>query len=924
MNGELGVFQVPVWRSLKVKAMVAKVRISMITRAFAVLVGLLAVPLPSFCQQPQALDLATRAQYQRAIEEVYWQHRIWPAENPGAKPALGSVISADQVQARAEDAQRLSNALAKCWNTRITGEQLQAEIVRMAKNTKQPEVLSELFAALNNDSRLIAEMLARPALAERLARGFYEADSRFQSKTQPFDRWWSTVRSQFAAPSGEPSFAYVIPALEVAPAGGDSWSPTFALPDGSDNMSVVWTGSEMIVWGGSITARFNGGSRYNPATDTWHPTNASSAPDGKAQHTAIWTGTEMIVWGGCDHGRSEHSCQSNLGGRYNPVTDSWVPTAFADAPKARISHSAVWTGTEMVVWGGCAFINDACRASQVGTGGGRYRPSTDSWTPTNTANAPDARYTHTAVWTGNRMIVWGGWNDSSAVSTGGVYNTATDTWTATAAVPASLARFFHSAVWSGKEMIIWGGTNGTATFNNGARYSPGLNRWKVVPVAGAPSARSSHAAVWTGTEMIVWGGVNGFAVTNTGGRFNPATNSWKATNTANAPVGRSGKPASVWTGNLMIVWGGFNRTGGRYDPASDSWTPTNAKEAAVGRQNHTAVWTGAEMIVWGGSSGVFLGDNSGGRYNLATDSWLPTSATGAPTGRNFHTAVWTGTEMIIWGGAVGNTAFRTGARYNPVTNSWQKTNVTGAPEARTAHAAIWTGTEMIVFGGSGQIHTWLNTGARYKPSTDSWTATSVVNAPSARELPTVVWTGSEMIAWGGGGATFDTNTGGRYNPATDKWTATSMVNPPSARDWSASVWTGSKMLIWGGQTYDGTYAYHNDGALYDPANDSWTPTSMAGAPSTRAWFGYVWTGSEFIAWGGGCSISPEAGCPGQSFTGGHYNPATNTWTAITTISAPAARSMFPAVWTGSRMIVWGGVQSTGFLTGSGGVYTPGP
>jgi hypothetical protein len=181
-----------------------------------------------------------------------------------------------------------------------------------------------------------------------------------------------------------------------------------------------------------------------------------------------------------------------------------------------------------------------------------------------------------------------------------------------------------------------------------------------------------------------------------------------------------------------------------------------------------------------------------------------------------------------------------------------------------------------------------------------------------------------MIAWGGGGATYDTNTGGRYNPSTDKWTATSLVNAPSARDWSASLWTGSKMLIWGGQAYNGTYAYHNDGALYDPQNDAWTPTSSAGAPSTRAWFGYVWTGSEFIAWGGGCSISPQNGCPGQSFTGGRYNPATNTWTATTNASAPASRSMFPAVWTGSQMIVWGGMQATSYLTGSGGVYTPGP
>jgi N-acetylneuraminic acid mutarotase len=373
----------------------------------------------------------------------------------------------------------------------------------------------------------------------------------------------------------------------------------------------------------------------------------------------------------------------------------------------------------------------------------------------------------------------------------------------------------------------------------------------------------------------------------------------------------------------MIVWGGQDKTGGRYDPISDSWTPTDAVLATGGRDSHSAVWTGTEMIVWGGSSALHLGDNSGGRYNLALDTWLPTSSLGAPTGRNFHTAVWTGTEMIIWGGADGNIGFKTGGRYNPVTDSWTKTSVTGAPEARTAHAAIWTGTEMIVFGGSGMIHTWLNTGGRYNPASNSWTTTSAAGAPSARELPSVVWSGSEMIVWGGAGAMFDTATGGRYNPATDSWKPTSTTNAPPARNWAAAAWTGSKMLVWGGQTYNGDYISRQDGGLYDPATNKWTTTSLNGAPTGRGWFGYVWTGSDLIVWSG-CGTEGTF-CTGATVTGGRYSPTTDLWAPINTASAPAARHQFPAVWTGSQMIVWGGADWTGFfLPTTGGVYTPAP
>jgi N-acetylneuraminic acid mutarotase len=135
-----------------------------------------------------------------------------------------------------------------------------------------------------------------------------------------------------------------------------------------------------------------------------------------------------------------------------------------------------------------------------------------------------------------------------------------------------------------------------------------------------------------------------------------------------------------------------------------------------------------------------------------------------------------------------------------------------------------------------------------------------------------------MIIWGGGGPTFDTNTGGRYNPATNTWTATSTTNAPSARNWSSYVWTGSKMLIWGGQTYDGSYTYHNDGGQYDPSTNSWTKTTLAGAPSPRGWFGYVWTGSDLIVWSG-CGANGGF-CSGSVVTGGRYNPSSDLWTPV--------------------------------------------
>ena len=114
------------------------------------------------------LTFADRVAYQRAIEEVYWRHRIWPKERPDPKPSLDAVMSQAQLQKKVEDYLRKSQALEDYWQRPITAEQLQAEMDRMAKHTQQPEVLRELFEALGNDPFVIAECLARPVLAERL------------------------------------------------------------------------------------------------------------------------------------------------------------------------------------------------------------------------------------------------------------------------------------------------------------------------------------------------------------------------------------------------------------------------------------------------------------------------------------------------------------------------------------------------------------------------------------------------------------------------------------------------------------------------------------------------------------------------------------------------------------------------------------
>jgi len=294
--------------------------------------------------------------------------------------------------------------------------------------------------------------------------------------------------------------------------------------------------------------------------------SVKNAPTARSLHTAIWTGRELIIWGGWN----DNMENLNTGARYDPLADTWRPVKTAGAPKPRSVHAAVWTGKEMLVWGGSGFgeeLND----------GGRYDPATDTWKPMSLVGAPHARTWFTAVWTGQEMIVWGGsyivcsdWLncESRYPADLGRYNPCTDTWKTATISAAPTPRADCTALWDGKEMLVWGGHNGSRgenLLNSGGRFDPVLGRWTAMSTKHAPAPRYEHVSLWTGREMLIWGG-NHYG--NTGGRYRPGTDTWLVAATNRAPAAAYGGDA-VWTGEGMLV---FNeKLFGYYQPGLYAW-----------------------------------------------------------------------------------------------------------------------------------------------------------------------------------------------------------------------------------------------------------------------------------------------------------------------------------------------------------------
>ena len=186
---------------------------------------------------------------------------------------------------------RLFAQLTSAW--RITGNgrllpiSLQAEMERMAQHTQQPEILRELFDALGNDPFVIAECLARPALADRLLSDRSAIGRRIEGAPAQRAEAELLARATVTAPEDEPLESWATRADNELPTTMATSSGEYTLPNISHIAACI--------------------------DNSWTAASTTNAPAGRLDHTAVWTGNEMIVWGGYSGNQSFHN-----GARYNP------------------------------------------------------------------------------------------------------------------------------------------------------------------------------------------------------------------------------------------------------------------------------------------------------------------------------------------------------------------------------------------------------------------------------------------------------------------------------------------------------------------------------------------------------------------------------------------------------------------------------
>lgn len=191
----------------------------------------------------------------------------------------------------------------------------------------------------------------------------------------------------------------------------------------------------------------------------------------------MWTGAEVLVWGGDD---GSGSGMRFSGALFNPVTDSW--RSIAPSPIRSSPVSAVWAENQAV------FANGEMVAI--------YEPATNRWTTG--ATGMRAKNAPLLVYTGTTVLGWYFEGDQGAVgfridpTSGALDATPLPT-------PPRAVGYDATSLWTDREWMIFPAGDSRV----GMAFDPATNRWRELPAAPIEFVR--RLIVWTGTELIAYG-----------------------------------------------------------------------------------------------------------------------------------------------------------------------------------------------------------------------------------------------------------------------------------------------------------------------------------------------------------------------------------------------------------------------------------
>lgn len=243
----------------------------------------------------------------------------------------------------------------------------------------------------------------------------------------------------------------------------------------------------------------------------WSATSPTNTPTGTSFGWLVDIGGRLFAWNAVRRlGGSSDLAKS--AGIYDLDQNVWRPINLSGSIPIMSFNQPVWTGSKVLIWGG---LNTD--SGQVTNEFQAYFPAEDRWQRLSGLNAPAVRRGAHCIWTGSKFIILGGFDPSSGARffDGGLYDPVSDSWSTIPAstLPAYAERYY--AFFSGGELLF---------VNTGvqlARFAIDSMSWGGVEAVAQPQFDAS--VVVHGDKIWIWGGILG---SNPLGTKIPSNSGW--------------------------------------------------------------------------------------------------------------------------------------------------------------------------------------------------------------------------------------------------------------------------------------------------------------------------------------------------------------------------------------------------------------
>lgn len=322
------------------------------------------------------------------------------------------------------------------------------------------------------------------------------------------------------------------------------------------------------------------------------------------------------------------------------------------------------------------------------------------------------------VWTGTEMLLWGGTTNDQPSVDGAAYDPAHRRWRTLPPAPAA-ARGNWTGIWTGDSLILWGVTvTGQDTTPTGARYTPATDSWQMLPDPPI-GVSSASTTVWTGSGMIALAVPTGDRPQSVAAaRYDPTRNRWDSLPSVPLPAGHPVQfLQAVAAAGVVYLWSRWQSIQAGFQTAGTdgltlqgtTWHPITLTGSEI--DGNLPIWTGTSLVQ--PASRVWSGINAGpdpahltGRLIDLADKRVTEIAPG-PLDHHVPQSVWTGSALICL------TFQGAAAAWDKATDRW--INLPRAPLAFEADPlAIWTGTSLLIWGKGEQLTKGANRSAGFQ------------------------------------------------------------------------------------------------------------------------------------------------------------------------------------------------------------------